>query len=184
KFGYVELAGIVRSIKWEDQGNDPYDLTGDALGWGLNLSTNLKLGKSTTFRGAALYGEGVQNYMNDAPVDVGIKNNPGNPVTPVVGVALPVTGITAFIDHNWNEKFSTALGYSMIDIENSDAQNGDAFKKGQYIVGNLMYYPVKNAMCGIEFQWGDRENFSDGWSTSITKVQFSFKYNFSQAFYK
>ncbi|HEY6504825.1 MAG TPA: DcaP family trimeric outer membrane transporter, partial [Chitinophagaceae bacterium] len=44
KFGYVELAGIVRSIKWEDQGNDPYDLTGDALGWGLNLSTNLKLG--------------------------------------------------------------------------------------------------------------------------------------------
>ena len=54
---------------------------------------------------------------------------------------------------------STALGYSMIDIENSDGMNADAFKKGQYIVGNLMFYPVKNAMMGIEFQWGDRENF-------------------------
>jgi len=37
---------------------------------------------------------------------------------------------------------------------------------------------------GIEFQWGDRENFSDGWTTSISKVQLSFKYNFSQTFYK
>ena len=107
--------------------------------------------------------------MNDAPVDVGIKNNPGNIVSPVEGVALPVTGISAFIDQNWNEKFSTAIGYSMIDIDNSDAQTPDAFKKGQYIVGNLMYYPVKNAMCGVEFQWGDRENFKDGWSTSIIK---------------
>lgn len=184
KFGYVEIGTILRSIEWEDQGTDPYDLSGDALGWGVNLSTNLKLGKKTTFRGSVLYGEGVQNYMNDAPVDVGIKNNPGNTVSPVEGVALPVTGISAFVDHNWSEKFSTALGYSMIDIENSDAQTADAFKKGQYIVGNLMYYPVKNAMMGIEFQWGDRENFSDGWSTSITKVQFSFKYNFSQSFYK
>ena len=72
----------------------------------------------------------------------------------------------------------------MIDIENSDAQAPSAFKKGQYIVGNLLYYPVKNAMMGIEFQWGDRENFSDGWSTDIAKVQVTFKYNFSESFYK
>ena len=183
-FGYVELAGIVRSIEWEDMGTDQFDLEGDALGWGLNLSTNLKLGKTATFRGSVLYGEGIQNYMNDAPVDVGIKNNPGSTVTPVVGVALPVTGISAFIDQNWNEKFSTAIGWSMIDIDNSDAQADDAFKKGNYIVGNLMYYPVKNVMCGIELQYGDRENFRDGFSTSITKVQFSFKYNFAQTFYR
>ncbi|NEU09583.1 hypothetical protein GZH53_14750 [Flavihumibacter sp. R14] len=183
-FGYVELAGILRSIEWEDLGTDAFDLSGDALGWGLNLSTNLKLGTTTVFRGSVLYGEGVQNYMNDAPVDVGIKNNPGNTLSPVEGVALPVTGISAFIDHNWNEKFSTAIGYSMIDIDNSDAQAPNAFKKGQYIVGNLMYYPVKNAMVGAEFQWGDRENFSDGWSTDISKIQFSFKYNFSQSFFK
>ena len=85
------------------------------------------------------------------------------------------------------EKFSTAIGYSSIDIDNSDGQNNDAFKKGQYIVGNLLYYPVKNAMMGIEFQYGDRENFNataNTFSASITKVQFSFKYNFSEAFFK
>jgi len=186
KFGYVEIAGILRSIKWEDLGQDQYDLSGDALGWGLNLSTNLNIGKNkkTVFRGAVVVGEGVQNYMNDAPVDVGIKKNPGNALSPVKGVALPLLGVTAFIDHSWNEKFSTAIGYSMIDIDNSDAQAPNSFKKGNYAVANLMYYPVKNAMCGVEFQYGDRDNFTDGWNTSISKIQFSFKYNFSQVFYK
>ena len=154
------------------------------LGWGLNLSTNIKLGKRMFSRARSLYGEGIQNYMNDAPVDIGIKNNFSNPITPVEGVALPVTGFVAFLDITWNEKFSSSVGYSMIDIDNSDGQADDAFKKGQYIVGNIMYYPVKNAMMGIEFQWGDRENFRDGWTTSISKIQFSVKYNFSETFYK
>ena len=185
-FGYVEIAGIVRSIKWEDLGQDQYDLSGDALGWGLNLSTNLNLGKNkkTVFRGAVVYGEGIQNYMNDAPVDIGIQKNPGNIVTPVKGVALPLLGVTAFIDHSWNEKFSTAIGYSMIDIDNSDGQAASSFQKANYAAVNLMYYPVKNAMCGVELQYGDRSNFADGWETDILKLQFSFKYNFSQVFYK
>jgi len=191
-FGYVELAGIARSIKWEDQNTDAYELSGSALGWGLNLSTNLKIGSNDVVRAAVVYGAGIQNYFNDAPVDVGIKSNPGNTLTPVKGVALPILGITAFLDHTWSEKFSTALGYSSVNIQNSDGQSADAFKDGSYIAANLMYYPVKNAMMGIEYQYGNRHNYGDGIitssgtviSSSISKVQFSFKYNFSQSFYK
>ncbi|MBT1699517.1 hypothetical protein KK083_21645 [Fulvivirgaceae bacterium PWU4] len=183
-WGYVEIAGIARRIEWEDQNTDSLQLSGDALGWGLNLSTNVKIGTKDVFRGSILYGEGVQNYMNDAPVDVGIENQPGNTVSPVKGVALPLVGIVAFLDHTWNERFSTAVGYSMIDIENSDAQADNAFSKGQYIVANLLYYPTKNAMAGVELQWGDRHNFRDDFTASITKVQFTFKYNFEQSFYK
>lgn len=184
KWGYIEVAGIARNIEWKDQNNDQYDLSGDALGWGINVSTNVKIGSKDVIRGSFLYGEGIENYMNDAPVDIGIETDSTNAVSPVRGVALPVLGIVAFIDHTWNEKFSTALGYSMLDIENSDGQADDAFSKGQYIAANLMYYPVKNVMTGVEFQWGDRENFRDGFTSSITKVQFTFKYNFSQSFYK
>jgi hypothetical protein len=121
KWGYVELAGIVRRIEWQDQGTDPFDLSGNATGWGVNLSSNLKLGKNDVVRVAGLYGEGVENYMNDAPEDVGIQNQLSNTIAPVKGVALPVTGVTAFLDHTWNEKFTTAIGYSMVDIDNSDA---------------------------------------------------------------
>ena len=35
-------------------------------------------------------------------------------------------------------------------------------------------------MVGGEFQWGRRENFSDGFQSDGVKLQFSFKYNFSQ----
>ena len=54
---------------------DEVDLSGDAIGWGLNLSSNLKLGKDNLVRLSVLYGAGVQNYMNDAPVDVAIDTN-------------------------------------------------------------------------------------------------------------
>ena len=37
-------------------------------------------------------------------------------------------------------------------------------------------------MFGGELQWGRRENFSDGFHSDGLKVQFSFKYNFSQRF--
>jgi hypothetical protein len=183
KFGYIELAGIARKMEWEDQDGVSPDLSGDAFGWGLNLSTNIKLGQKVTFRGSALTGEGVQNYMNDAPVDVAIKKNPGNTAKPIEGVALPLTGVSAFFDINWNEKFSTAVGYSELDIDNSDGQTPDAFKKGQYGIANLAYYPVKNAMMVVEGQWGKRHNFTDGFTSDIKKIQFTFKYNFAQAFF-
>lgn len=185
KWGYVELAGILRKIEWVDQGNNPnIDLSGDALGWGLNLSTNIRLGSSTTFRGQLVYGEGIQNYMNDAPADVGIRTNPGNPSKPIVGVALPVTGIVAFVDHNWSNKFSTSIGYSSVDIDNAEASEPSAFKHGDYAIVNLLYTPVDRLLMGAELQYGKRQNFTDGFSSDIVKLQFSFKYSFSHMFYK
>lgn len=178
KWGYVELAGILRQIEWEDQNPNPtVDLSDKVLGWGLNLSTNVKLGSNTVFRGSYVYGEGVQNYMNDAPADIGIKSGVG-------GVTLPLQGIVAFIDHKWNDKFSTAIGYSSINIENSDGQADDAFKHGDYAIVNLMCTPVERVMFGAELQYGKRTNFKTDYEADILKLQFSFKYNFSHIFYK
>lgn len=185
KWGYVELAGMLRKIEWVDQNNNPsFDLSGDAIGWGLNLSTNLNLGKSTVFRGQYVFGEGIQNYMNDAPADIGIKNNFADPRKPILGVPLPVQGLVAFIDHNWSSKFSTAIGYSFVSIDNAEASADDAFKRGDYAIVNLLYTPVERFMMGVEMQYGKRTNFRDDFSSDILKLQFSFKYNFSHMFYK
>ena len=179
-WGYVRAAFLVGEMKWDDTNpNDQFNLSGSATRWGINLSSNLKVIKGDTLRLQYEFGEGVENYMNDAPVDVGIKNNPGNAVTPIVGTALPVRGLVAFYDHTWNEHFTSSAGYSRIDIDNSDAQAASAFKNGQYGIINLLYTPVKNAMMGGEFQWGHRQNFSDGFSVSDYRIQISFKYNFS-----
>jgi len=184
KFGYVELAGIVRYIGWREVlDTTSYNLDGEALGWGLNLSTNLKLGSKTTFRGSAVYGQGIQNYMNDAPVDVGIKNT-GNVNSPIKGVALPILGLVGFFDINWSEKWCTAVGYSYMNIQNSNGMNANAFKSGQYGLINLLYKPVPKVMAGIEVQYGSRENYTDGFNSNAIKVQMSFKYNWGQTFYR
>jgi hypothetical protein len=179
-WGYVEVAGIFRSLRWVDTNADALDLGGSDLGWGLNFSSNLNLGKNDIARLQLVYGEGIQNYMNDAPVDVGIVNNFGDPIRPIRGRALPVLGIVTFLDHTWSKRFSTSVGYSMENISNSDGQAPSAFRRGHYGLLNLLFYPVDKAMVGGEFQWGRRENFSDGWGVNDFRMQFSFRYNFSK----
>ena len=178
-WGYVEVAGMLRKMNWDDIDDDQFDLTGSATGWGINLTSNLKPTSQDVVRLQLVVGEGIQNYMNDAPVDVGIQNNFSNPRTPIVGKALPIVGIVAFLDHTWNSQWSTAVGYSMTDIDNTDAQSPDAYRRGHYALGNVLYSPVPNVMVGGELQWGRRENYSDGFHSDGVKIQFSFKYNFS-----
>ncbi len=177
-WGYVRAAGIVRYMKWDDTLNDQFLLSGDGTGWGINLSSNLNLGPGV-LRLQAMYGKGVENYMNDAPADVGAKKNPGSVRTPIVGEMLPVTGLVAFYDINWSPKFTSTVGYSSVDISNSNGQAANAFSKGQYALANILYYPTKNVMFGPELQWGNRKNFIDHFSSEDFRIQFSFKYNFS-----
>ena len=181
-WGYIRAAGVVRRINWDDNLADVLDLGGHVTGWGVNVSSNINIGpdnKKSVVKLQAVYGKGIENYMNDAPVDVGIVANPGDPALPIKGQALRVYGIVAFLDQKWNDKWSSSMGYSIEDIKNSDLQLPIAFRKGQYALANLLYYPVPNVMLGGELQWGRRDNFSDGFHYDDYKLQFSFKYNFS-----
>lgn len=128
------------------------------------------------------YGEGVENYMNDSPVDIGVKTNPGNPVMPIKGVPLPVLGTVTFLDHTWSEKFQSSIGYSFQNIDNSNAEVPSDFHQGDYALGNLTFYPVKNVMVGSEFQFGRRVNFLDGFNVNDYKLQFTAKFNYSRLF--
>jgi len=177
-WGYVRAAAAVRRINWDDVIDDQFELGGKATGWGVNLSSNLKV-KQDVIRLQFVFGEGIQNYMNDSPIDVGLTLNLNDPVTPVKGEPLPIIGVVAFLDHKWSEKWGSTIGYSRQDIDNSDGQAPNAFKVGQYALGNVVYYPVTNVMVGGEFQWGQRENNSDGFHSDGYKLQFSFKYNFT-----
>jgi hypothetical protein len=179
-WGYVQVGGALRYFKYDDLlPNDAFNLSGSAWGWGVAVSSNVKLGKADVLHMQVIDGAGVENYFNDAPIDVGIKKQPGNAVTPVSGEALGDFGLHLFLDHAWNERYSSAVGYSRVDITNSDGQAANAYKNGQYFLVNLLATPAKNVMTGAELQWGKRENFSDGFSSNDFRIQFSFKVNFS-----
>ena len=179
KWGYARVAGVYRRVAWDDVLADAFELGGSANTWGLNLSSNINVGSNDVIRLQYVFGEGVQNYMNDSPVDIGVQNNFANVVTPLLGKPVPIQGSVVFLDHKWNDKWTTSVGFSHQDNENTDGQAADAFRRGMYALGNLLYTPVPNVMMGGEFQWGRRENNSDGWQYDGYKLQFSFKYNFS-----
>lgn len=180
-WGYFQVGGIVRSIKWRDITDSLPNLDGSAVGWGGTVSSNINFGKKAVLRIQGVYGEGIQNYMNDAPVDVGLKNT-GDTLKPVEGIALPLWAATAFLDINWDKKFSSSIGYSVETIDNSNAQSPDAYKQGQYALVNLLYYPVDNFTAGVEVLFARRDNFSDGFHSTNPQVRFGFKYNFSRMF--
>ena len=183
-WGHIQVSGMLRSIRWRDNNTtDNIDLGGSAVGVGGTVSSHVNFNKNDVGRFSFTYGQGIQNYFNDAPADVGAQIRVGgDPRRPLEGVALPIVGMSAFLDHKWNDRFTTALGYSMIDIQNSNAQAPNAFRQGHYALTNLAWYPATNVMIGGELQWGRRENFRDGFHSQDFRIQFAFKYNFSKVF--
>ena len=179
-WGHVQFSTMLRYIAWDDNVPNAFDLSGHTIGWGFHVSMNYKINKDT-LRASLVYGRGIENYMNDAPVDIGPESNPGDIVTPIEGKALPVVGVVAFYDHTWSDRVTSSIGYSRVDIDNSDLQATDAFKTGQYALANLLFTPVEHLMFGPEIQWGQRKNNTDGWSVNDFRVQFSAKFNFGHS---
>jgi len=180
KWGHIQASAMLRSIKWDDLlANTPghaYDLSGSELGWGMHVSANVNIHKDT-LRTSVVFGEGIENYMNDAPVDVGVETSAGSALG-ITGKALPMVALVAFYDRTWSDRWTSTIGYSMLHIDNSDLQAADAFKTGHYALVNALYHPLPFVMLGPEFQWGRRVNNSDDWQVDDYRIQFSVKCKF------
>jgi hypothetical protein len=176
-WGYIEGAGIVRYLKWDDLDPTAPDLDGHEWGWGFTLSSNLKLGPAL-LKLQGTYGEAIENYMNDAPPDIAASLPAGGTIE---GEALPVLGLVAFADFEWSKQFTSTVGWSFMWIDNSDGQLGDAFHMGHYALANLEFHPIEQLMLGGEFQFGRREN-NNGGDSNDYRIQLSVRYNFSKTF--
>ncbi len=175
-WGYVRAAGILRRIEWEDETGDGLDRSGEETGWGINLSANLKFGPNdSVLKLLVMHGEGVENYMNDAGADLGLEIDG----TDIQGKLIPVTGTVLFYDLYWSNRWSSTIGFSTVDKENTNGETADSFEKGRYALVNLQFHPTSQIMYGAELQYGKRENFDDGFDYDAFKVQFSARYNFS-----
>jgi len=179
-WGYTQIAAIVKYLQWK-QTTDTllYNLSGSDIGWGINLGTVINAGSHVKFKIQGEYGEGFENYIADVSPDIALESNPGNTFTPAKGKALPAWGFFGFVEISWTQKLKSSIGYSMLTVQNTDLQSPDAFRRGQYALINLRCYPFTNSMIGIEYQYGKRDNFSDGFFSTANKIQCSFKYNFS-----
>src|SRR5690349_5641148 len=67
-WGHVRLGGILRKIGYETRGTEGNEPSGHETGWGLNLTSAIKLGMATPRLGV-VYGRGIATYMNDGGMD-------------------------------------------------------------------------------------------------------------------
>jgi len=167
-WGHMQAAAILR---WLGYDTPDGSVSGNKTGWGLNFSGAANtVGKDKVLVQVA-YGEGIANYFNDGGVDLAPKSSTGG------AEAVPILGLLLYYDKYWSEKWSSSLGYSLTQQDNSGGQTDAAFKKGQYASVNLLHYPAKNVMVGGEFIWGKLE-LKNGNSADDSRIQFSSKFNF------
>lgn len=179
-WGHIQAGGLLRLLKWADlSGAHPYDLTGQDVGWGVNVSALVRTGKILVIKSQAVYGEGAQSYFADAPPDVGLQSNYDDPLRPLEGKALPIYGIYFFTEWRLTSNLSGTIGYATQEVANTDMQDASAFRKGQYALINVRYYPVDRVQVGFEYQFGRRDNFADDLLSTGNKIQLSLKVNFS-----
>jgi hypothetical protein len=169
-WGHFQVAGILRQLGYETRGAPNSDPSGTKTGYGVNVSGSYKLQGKNRVMAQLVVGEGISAYMNDCCSDLG-SNAAGDVET------LPMVGWLVYYDHWWNAQWSSSIGWSETQQDNSDGQASNAFHRGQYGSANLLYYPAKNILTGVELLHGTREN-RDGASGSDTRVQFSAKFDF------
>jgi len=178
-WGHVQVGGILRKVGYELRvdPNDPWT-EGSETGWGLNLGAVFNVLDKDAIRLQVVYGEGIASYMNDGGMDLAPSADwQSSVITDLDAEAVPLTGVLAYYDHWWSDQWSSSIGYSFTEVDNTNFQDPGAFNQIDYASGNLLYYPADNLMIGGELMWGERTN-NDGASEDDVRFQFTVKYNF------
>lgn len=173
-WGHFQIAGILRKIAYETIGGANSTPKGSKVGGGVDVTSNVKVGEKDVAHLGVVAGKGIANYMNDGGTDLA----PDGTIAKPVAAAVPLLGFIAYYDHYWSDRWSTSLGYSRTEVNNTDLQTADAFNIGQYASANLLYYPAKNVFLGGEMLWGRRDD-NGGANGDDFRFQFSVHYGFS-----
>lgn len=173
-WGHVQLAGIVRYVGFDSPGAPQNEPKGHQTGWGVNLGAHATLFGRDRLIGQVVYGHGIASYMNDGGVDLA----PAGTLTLPHAEAVPLLGVVAYYEHYWTDDLTSAVGYSLTQVDNTALQELSAFRRGQYASLNLLYTPIKNFMVGGEVLWGERTDH-DTVTGGDWRFQFTVKYSFS-----
>ena len=180
-WGHVRVAGILRKIGYDTRGTVDNEPDGSETGWGVNVTSAIKISPAT-LRLGVVYGKGIATYMNDGGMDlapaVDVIVDPDGIVLVPKAKAIPLLGVSAYVDFDWSKAWTSSIGYSFDRVDNTNFQDPTAFHKGQYASVNLLWHPADNVFTGGEFLWGKRTD-NDGDSGKDLRLQYTFHWDFT-----
>jgi len=169
-WGHAQLGVVLRDIGYDD-GNTQ----ARTFGFGLQGSAVIGLGKNTrdVIQLDGMYGQGIGRYINDL-VGFGLDaaQDGAGDIT-----ALPAFGGYVGFQHFWNDKWSSQVVASILQVDNSAGQGPTAFHQTKYLSVNAVYSPTSVFSLGLEVLYGDNEQ-NDGASDHATRLQAGFQFYF------
>jgi hypothetical protein len=171
---HLRASGVIRDMYLHD--NRLGENT-TQLGWGVQLSGHIDLGKWVDLYMNGVYSRGITPYIQDLTGSHHdfeyIPNNPTRLQT------LPMWGWQAAAQLNIvPERFWLAGGYSEAQLEvNHGALSDSQYRHGQYIFGNAFCRATANLTFALEYLHGSRKDVS-GAKNHSNRISIMAQYNF------
>ena len=171
---HVRVSGVVRDMYLHD---NHLGKNTTQLGWGVQLSGHIELGKWVDIYMNGVYGRGITPYINDlmgTPYDFTY-----DPKDPTRLQTLPMWGWQAAAQVNiMPNKLWLAGGYSEAHLERHDGTLSDnQYSRGHYIFANAFYNVSRNFTLALEYLHGGRENANNA-KGDANRLSIMAQYNF------
>jgi hypothetical protein len=148
-----------------------------AIGYAAFVAANIALSDMITVQGSLSYTDGASNYLYRAGAMSGYVDDANGDLETISGYG----GIVG-AGLNLGDGRSINIGYGMTQVDLDDAVAAKAVKATDAdsisaVMANYKWTPIKNAMMGIEYQYGMKEaqNGDDG---DASRLLFAAQYNF------
>lgn len=171
---HIRASGVIRDMYLH---NNSTGENTTQLGWGVQLSGRIDLGRWVDIYMNGVYGRGITPYIQDlagSPYDFTYKPN-----DPTKLQTLPMWGwqVAAQVDIVPERCWITG-GYSTVHLEKNDGQISDnQYKQGDYIFGNAFCKITPNFTVALEYLHGARKDMNDA-KGKANRLSIMAQYNF------
>ncbi len=167
--GHIKAAVALRTLQY---GESALQERESNLGWGGQLSGSLSVSKSIKLFSQAIYGEGINNYINDlSSQSINMMSEDGTTMvaTPMGGASL---GMSAKLSKKWTLAASGAMVRNFGDEDYFDGN----YKSSSYISTTLFFAPAPRVTVAAEYLNGCRTDFGADDAVVAQRLSLSIKY--------
>jgi hypothetical protein len=185
--GHLQFGALARTIGYEPTGGEVTQRFGGGVNgnivfhpWAIVMCTDPvhEPDPSGWTRSRILlqcnWGPGLGRYVNDL-AGQGLDGQ----VNPVTGEFDLVTalGWNASYEHWYSSSWLSNFTFANVKVDDNVDQPGTTYESAKYVAGSLWWIPIPRMSLGIEYLYGQRENF-DGDDANAQRLNGMFQYNF------